>query len=450
MILLFGGTGETETIADALDGGGYRVLVSTATEIPLAVGSRFGVLRRFGRMDQAAICELIDRWSIRAIVDAAHPFASALHQTAAAAAKESGIPYFRFDRESGGDFSFCIRVEGHEDAAKKAFSFGEPVLLTTGSNNLLPYADEARRTGVPLYARVLDDRRSLAACAVAGLLPEQIIAKRGPFSLAENCELLRGCGAGVLVTKDSGVAGGVAEKIEAAKRENCRVVLISRPEDNPEGHHSVDALLDALDRSQVGRPSLVLDLESVLVPEIWVEVAKKTRVSALALTTREEADYGELMRRRIGICRENGISLEVLRSVIEGMEPLAGAADFLAEAERSVDIVIATDSFQEFLFSLLPKLGGFPVFCNRLRVGEDGFFEGVEFSFGGKRGVVESLRKRGKTVWAAGDSFNDLPMLEAADRAFLFRPSAGLLCSGFPILQSYEELLASISGSVRK
>ena len=118
----------------------------------------------------------------------------------------------------------------HAAAARAAFSFGRPVLLTTGTRNLAPYAAESRRTGVPLVVRVLERPASLAACRQAGIPDERILAGRGPFSVEENRRHIRAFGIGVLVTKDSGRPAASAEKLDAARAENCRIVAVRRPE----------------------------------------------------------------------------------------------------------------------------------------------------------------------------------------------------------------------------
>jgi precorrin-6A/cobalt-precorrin-6A reductase len=118
----------------------------------------------------------------------------------------------------------------HASAAKIAFRFGRPVLLTTGSRNLAPYAEEARATGIPLVVRALPIPESVEACEKAGIPPTSVITGRGPFTLEENLDVIRKHKIGVLVTKDSGQAGGVAQKLEAARMANCEVVVVARPD----------------------------------------------------------------------------------------------------------------------------------------------------------------------------------------------------------------------------
>lgn len=272
MILLIGGTSETAPLAAGLAEAGYDLLVSQATTAPLAIGEHPRISRRAGRLDEEGLTALGKEKGIRAIIDAAHPYAVAAHAAAHNAALHLGIPCLVFRRpevlpaesvrstdtaQTGGvastldegrdapaseDFSgwstgragaagIPVRFAAdHAEAAQIAFALGRPVLLTTGSRNLGPYAEAARRTGVPLAVRVLDAPESLAACRAAGISEERVIAGRGPFSTEENLAALRRFGIGVIVTKESGRAGGFDTKLAATRRENCAVVVIRRPE----------------------------------------------------------------------------------------------------------------------------------------------------------------------------------------------------------------------------
>ena len=204
MILLIGGTGETAALAEGLAAAGYEVLVSTATDVPLAVGNHPRISRREGRLGEEGIAALAEEKGIRAI-DAAHPYAAAVHDSAYRAAHRLNIPYLLFRRPEadigGEDLHFAA---DHAEAAEMAFSFGSPVLLTTGSRNLAPYAQAARRTGLPYAARVLDTRESREACRAAGIPEDRIIAGRGPFSLEENLAAILRFEIGVIVTKEGG------------------------------------------------------------------------------------------------------------------------------------------------------------------------------------------------------------------------------------------------------
>ena len=231
MILLIGGTSETAPLASGLAGAGYGVLVSTATDSRLNVGDHPRISRRAGRLDEEGMVALGKEKGIRAIVDAAHPYAVAVHAAVQVAAQCLGIPCLVFRRPEALTPESPVRFAAdHAEAAEMAFAEGRPVLLTTGSRNLASYAEAARRTGVPLAVRILDAPESLAACRAAGIPEDLIIAGRGPFSVAENIAAIRRFGIGVIVAKESGRAGGIDAKLAAARRENCRVIILRRPE----------------------------------------------------------------------------------------------------------------------------------------------------------------------------------------------------------------------------
>ena len=229
MILLLGGTSETASVAEALSLAGYKVLVSMATEIPLNAKLPPGVSPRHGRLTELEMTALIREKQIRAILDATHPYAEKARSTARCAAATTGIYYTTFIRpEALCEEDGIQRVYSHEEAAIAAFVRRKPVLLTTGSGNLQPYARESERTGIALFARVLPQAYSVKACRMAGIPDSRIITGRGPFSVEENIRQIREYKIGTLVIKDSGAAGGVIEKVEAARQENCQVLVIAR------------------------------------------------------------------------------------------------------------------------------------------------------------------------------------------------------------------------------
>jgi len=233
MILVIGGTSETAPLASALAETGLAVLVSTATDVTLDVGNHPNVTRRTGVLDQAGMSRLITERGIRLIVDASHPYATSVRATARKTAAVLGIPYVSWARPPALEQDQAVIVrENHELAADTACSFGLPVLLTTGSRNLLPYVAAALSAGVELVVRVLPHTDSLDACRAAGVREENIVTGRGPFSIEENLEIMRRFEIGVVVTKDSGGAGGVPAKIEAARAHGCRVVVVQRPEES--------------------------------------------------------------------------------------------------------------------------------------------------------------------------------------------------------------------------
>ncbi len=233
MILLLGGTSDSAPLAERLAQAGLRILVSTATDEELSVGRHPNISRRSGRLDRSGLRELIQRKSIRAVVDATHPYATEIRDNARAVATKLFLPYLTFTRPSAVDENRDTArfVSNHREAAEAAFSFGQGVLLTTGSNHLTEYTTRARIGGLPLFVRVLPRQESLAQCRRAGIPPERTIAGRGPFNVEENRQHIRQCSAGVLVTKDGGHASGVRAKLEAARLEGCSVVVVRRPKD---------------------------------------------------------------------------------------------------------------------------------------------------------------------------------------------------------------------------
>ncbi|MDQ7783407.1 MAG: precorrin-6A reductase [Desulfomonilaceae bacterium] len=235
MILLIGGTSETGPLASALAQLGWKVLVSTATDVPLDVGCHPNVAHRSGKLDEEAMAQLISERGVRVVVDASHPYASTVRSTARKVCQLLGVPYVSFVRPPAVEPEDFIRfASDHEHAAAQAFAFGRPVLLTTGSRNLAPYAAQASRTGIDLIVRVLAHPDSVNACLHAGIPKAHILTGRGPFSTQDNRSVIRRFGIGCLVTKDSGIAGGVPEKIEAARLEKCRVVVVGRPDETDE------------------------------------------------------------------------------------------------------------------------------------------------------------------------------------------------------------------------
>ena len=166
MILLLGGTSDTRPIAMRLAESGYRVLVSQATDVPLATGTHPNIESRSGPLDEPALAELVVHRGIRAIVNAAHPYAAAIHAAASRVAEEKNIRYFRFVRRPAID----VATPGVEFAPimrpprRPHFDVAGPVLLTTGTRNLAPYVEQSRHTGLPLFVRVLDQPASFEAC----------------------------------------------------------------------------------------------------------------------------------------------------------------------------------------------------------------------------------------------------------------------------------------------
>lgn len=172
---------------------------------------------------------------------------------------------------------------------------------------------------------------------------------------------------------------------------------------------------------------VTLDLEGVLVPEIWIALAERTGIDALRRTTRDEPDYDALMRYRLRILRENGIRVGTIHDVIGKLEPLEGAAEFLDWLRTQTRVIILSDTFEQFAGPLMAQLGHPTLFCHRLVIDADGWITDYRLRQADqKRRAVEGFRNLGFRVAAGGDSYNDVGMLEAADEAVLFRPPASL------------------------
>ena len=245
MILLLGGTSESAPLAQGLAEAGYKVLVSTATDVTLNVGTHPNIHRRSGRLNEAGIALLVNERGIRGIVDSTHPYATVARKTARCVADRLNIPYFTLTRPTGiAQREAVILTGSHEEAARIACSMGEPVFLTTGVKNLNTYVREARRACIRLVVRVLPEKASVEACRAAGIADEFIIAERGPFSVEDNMSVIERYSIGVLVMKDSGPSGGTPEKLEAARIEGCLVVVVGRPEKPT--HNSFEELSDLI------------------------------------------------------------------------------------------------------------------------------------------------------------------------------------------------------------
>jgi phosphoserine/homoserine phosphotransferase len=189
-----------------------------------------------------------------------------------------------------------------------------------------------------------------------------------------------------------------------------------------------------------------LDLEGVLVPEIWINVARRTGIDALSATTRDIADYSELMRQRLDICEKNGLGISDISDVIAEMRPLQGATDFLAWLRENSQVVILSDTFYEFAKPLMRQLGFPTLFCHRLEIAAGGRITGFELRIPDqKREAVRALKNLNFRVVAAGDSYNDITMLGEADAGILFCPPAKVIDEfpQFPVTGDYSELRAA-------
>ena len=181
-----------------------------------------------------------------------------------------------------------------------------------------------------------------------------------------------------------------------------------------------------------------LDMEGVLVPEIWIAFAEETGIEELKKTTREEPDYDKLMNYRLDILREHGLGLKEIQDVIARIDPLPGAKEFLDELRATTQAIILSDTFSQFAPAL---------FCNELIIGEDGMIEGFKMRCEkSKLTTVRALQSCGFETIAAGDSFNDLAMIEASKAGFLFRSTDSIKADypQFPAYDEFDDLLGAI------
>jgi phosphoserine/homoserine phosphotransferase len=190
-----------------------------------------------------------------------------------------------------------------------------------------------------------------------------------------------------------------------------------------------------------------LDLEGVLVPEIWIAFSEATGIPELRRTTRDEPDYDKLMKFRIDLLKKNNLKLPDIQRVISGMEPLEGAVEFTRSLRERTQLVILSDTFEQFAKPLMAKLSWPTLFCNSLVTAADGAVTGYTLrQQNGKREAVKALKSLNMHVFAAGDSFNDLAMIREADSGCLFRPPDAIRkeCADIPCMDTFEALLAEI------
>ena len=187
-----------------------------------------------------------------------------------------------------------------------------------------------------------------------------------------------------------------------------------------------------------------LDLEGVLIPEIWINLAEKTGIEALKLTTRDIADYDELMGKRLEVLDEHGLTLKDFQEVVATMDPLEGARDFLEWLQDQVEVIILSDTFREFAMPLIAKLGNPTMFCHSLAVDYETYRikDYVLRQNDQKRKAVIALKGLNFRVLSMGDSYNDLSMLEEADYGIFFKPTKKIIeeFPQFPVAENYEEL----------
>lgn len=182
-----------------------------------------------------------------------------------------------------------------------------------------------------------------------------------------------------------------------------------------------------------------LDLEGVLVPEIWIAFAKESGIPELTRTTRDEPDYDKLMNWRLGILKEHGLGLKEIQETIAKIDPLPGAKEFLDKLRETTQVIIISDTFTQFAAPLMKKLGCPTIFCNTLEVAKDGTITGFKMRCEqSKLSTVKALQSVGFETIASGDSHNDLGMIQASKAGFLFR-TTDQIKADYPQLEAFEE-----------
>ena len=196
-----------------------------------------------------------------------------------------------------------------------------------------------------------------------------------------------------------------------------------------------------------------LDLEGVLIPEIWIAFAERTAIADFRRTTREEPDYDQLMRYRLALLKQHGLKLADIQAVIGGMAPMEGAKEFLDDLRSRFQVIILSDTFYEFADPMMRQLGRPTLFCHKLVIDADGFVADYTLRQPNQKAhAVNALKGLNFQVIAAGDSYNDTGMLGAADAGFFIHPPEAITAQfpQFPVNRSYAELKASIDGASQR
>ena len=194
-----------------------------------------------------------------------------------------------------------------------------------------------------------------------------------------------------------------------------------------------------------------LDMEGVLVPEIWIAFAQASGIPELKRTTRDEPDYDKLMTWRLGVLKEHGLGLKEIQEVISTIDPLPGAKEFLDKLRAQTQVIILSDTFEQFAKPLMAKLGWPTLFCNTLKVGPDGAITGYQMRCEkSKLTTVKALQSCGFDTIAAGDSFNDLGMIQASKAGFLFKSTDAIKAAHpeLPAFGEFDELLSAIEAAL--
>ena len=196
-----------------------------------------------------------------------------------------------------------------------------------------------------------------------------------------------------------------------------------------------------------------LDLEGVLIPEIWIEFAKRSGIAEVSRTTRDEPDYDQLMRFRLALLKTHGLKLADIQQVISGMAPMDGARDFLDDLRSRYQVIILSDTFYEFADPMMRQLGRPTLFCHKLVIDADGFVADYTLRQPNQKAhAVNALKSLNYRVIAAGDSYNDTGMLGAADAGFFIHPPESIVAQfpQYPVNRSYPELKASIDSAAAR
>ena len=194
-----------------------------------------------------------------------------------------------------------------------------------------------------------------------------------------------------------------------------------------------------------------LDMEGVLVPEIWIAFAEASGIPELKKTTRDEPDYDKLMKWRIGILKEHGLGLKEIQETIEKIDPMEGAKEFLDKLRSMTQVIIVSDTFTQFAQPLMKKLGWPTLFCNSLEVAPDGEITGFKMRIEqSKLSTVKALQSIGFDTIASGDSYNDLGMIQASKAGFLFKSTDKIKADypNIPAYETYDELMAAIKAAL--
>ena len=190
-----------------------------------------------------------------------------------------------------------------------------------------------------------------------------------------------------------------------------------------------------------------LDMEGVLVPEIWIAFSEESGIPELRRTTRDEPDYDKLMKWRIGILKEHGLKLVDVQNTIARIDPLPGAKEFMDRLREETQVIVLSDTFSQFAKPLMKKLGWPTIFCNELEIDDEGYIAGVRMRCEhSKLTTVRGLQSIGFDTIAAGDSYNDLEMIEASKAGFLFRTTDKIKADypQYPAFEDYDEFLEAI------